>query len=91
VAGHKSVSASIWHDLLSKFSIRKEDRVKVIKNLGRTLLDELENLFRSYWGHRLGVSDGLFQVLGYSVRVKTQEVQGHQLQGPEHRVGVSVY
>jgi hypothetical protein len=66
VVGHKSVSASICHDLLFKFSIRKEDslRVKVIKNLGRTLLDELENLFRSYWDHRLGVSDGLFQVLG---------------------------
>jgi hypothetical protein len=44
VAGHKSVSASIWHDLLSKFSIRKEDRVKVIKNLGWTLLDELEKI-----------------------------------------------
>ncbi len=71
------MSASIWHDLLSKFSIRKEDRVKVIKNLGRTQLDELENLFQSYWGHRLGVSDGLFQVLGHSVRVKTQEVQGN--------------
>ena len=84
VAGHKSVSASIWHDLL-------EDRIKVIKNLGRTLLDELENLFRSYWGHRLGSSDGLLQVLGHSVRVKTQEVQGHQLQGPEHHGDVSVY
>ena len=42
VAGHKSVSASMCHDLLSKFGISKEDRVKVIKNLGRTLLDELE-------------------------------------------------
>ena len=94
MTGHKSVSASVWHDLLLKFSIRKEDRVKVIKNLGRTLLDELENLFRSYWGHRLGSSDGLLQVLGHSVRVKTQEVlqvQGHQLQGPEHHVGVHVY
>jgi hypothetical protein len=50
-------SASIWHDLHLKFSIRKEDRVKVIKNLGRTWLvhDELENLFRSYWDHQLGV------------------------------------
>ena len=90
------MSASICHDLLLKFSIRKEDRVKVIKNLGRTLLDELENLFRSYWGHRLGVSDGLLPVLGHSVRVNlghslTQEAQGHQLQGPEHHVGVSVY
>ena len=91
VVGHKSVSASIWHDLLSKFSIRKEDRVKVIKNLGPTLLDELENLFRSYWGHRLGVSDGLLQVLGHSVIVKTQEVQGYQLQDPEHHIGVPVY
>ena len=33
VAGHKSVSASACHDLLSKFGISKEDRVKVIKNL----------------------------------------------------------
>ncbi len=57
----------------------------MIKNLGRTLLDELENLFRSYWDHRLGVSDGLLQVLGYSVRVKTQD------QVPEHHVGVPVY
>ena len=72
--GHKSVSASGLHDPLSKFGISKEDRVKVIKNLGRNLLDELENLFRSYWAHRLGVSDGLFQVLGHNVRVKTQKV-----------------
>ena len=70
VTVHKSVSASVCHDLLSKFDINKEDRVKVIKNLGRTLLDELENLFRSYWVHRLGVSDGLLQVLGHNVRVK---------------------
>ena len=77
------MSAIVWHDLLSKFDISKEDRVKVIKNLGRTLLDELENLFRSYWDHRLGVSDGLLQVLGHNVRVKTQEVQSYQLQVPE--------
>ena len=50
VAGHKSVSESVYHDLLLK--IRTQDRVKVIKNLGRSLLDELENLLRSYWGHR---------------------------------------
>jgi len=79
VSGHKSVSASVWHDLLSKFSIGKEDRDMVIKNLGCTLLDE--KIFRTYWTHRLGVSDGLVQVLGHSVRVKTREVQGHQLQG----------
>ena len=91
MAGHKSVSASVWHDLLSKFGINKEDRVKVIKNLGRrTLLDELENLFRSYWAHRLGVSDGLFQILGHNVRVKTQEVQSYQLQAPEQCVSAPV-
>ena len=91
VAGHKSVSASVWHDLVLKFGISKQDRVKVIENLGRTLLDELKPLFRSYWDHRLGVSDGLLQVLGHSVRVKTQEVQGYQLQGSEHHVGAPVY
>ena len=91
VEGHKSVSASVCHDLLSKFSIGKEDRTKVIKNLGRTLLDELENLFRSYWTHRLGVSDGLLQVLGHNVRVKTQEIHGYQFQGPGHQVDSPAY
>ena len=91
VAGHKSVSASVWHNLLSKFGIGKDDRAKVIKNLGRTLLDELENLFRGYWAHRLGVSDGLLQVLGHNVRVKTQEVHGYQLQGPRYQVDASTY
>jgi hypothetical protein len=62
VVGHKSVSTSVWYDLLLKFLHQKEDRVKLIKNLGRTLLDELETLFWSYWTHRLGVSDGLLQV-----------------------------
>ena len=57
--------------------------MKVIKNLGRTLLDELENLFHSYWAHRLGVSDDLLQVLGHNVRVKTQEVQNYQPPAPE--------
>jgi hypothetical protein len=42
VTGHKSVSASICHDLLLKFRIRKEDRVRVIKNLGRTLLSRMD-------------------------------------------------
>lgn len=91
VAGHKSVSASVWHNLLSKFGIGKDDRAKVIKNLGLTLLDELENLFRGYWAHRLGVSDGLLQVLGHNVRVKTQEVHGYQLQGPRYQADASTY
>ena len=91
MTGHKSVSTSVCQDILLKVNIRKGDIVKVIKKLGRTLLDELENLFRSYWDHRFGVSDGLLQVLGHSVRVKTQEILGHHLQGPEHHIGVPVY
>ena len=55
-----------------------------MRNLGRTLLDELENLFRSYWVHQVGVSDGLLQVLDHSVRVKTQEVQDLSGHGTLH-------
>ena len=90
VGGHKSVSVSVCHDLLLKFGVSKEDRVKAIKNLGRTLLDELETLFRSYWAH-LDVSDDVFQVLGHSIRVKTKEVQGYQLLGPGNNVDEPVY
>ena len=56
----------------------------------KRLFKELENLFRSYWAHRLGVSDGLLQVLGHHVRVKTQEVQSYQLQAPEQCVSAPV-
>ena len=28
VTGHKSVPANVWHDLISKFGIRKDDRLK---------------------------------------------------------------
>ena len=84
-----SLSLSLWHDLLLKFGIGKEDTVKVIRNLGRT--PELDNLLRSYWAHLLGVSDGLLQVLGHIVRVKTQEVQDYQLQGSGHHVGPTEY
>lgn len=84
VVGHKLVSGNVCHDLLLKFGVRKPDRVKIMKPLGWTLLDEVENLFRSFWTHRLGVSDGLFQVLGHSIRVKTQsKFQVPQFQGSE--------
>ena len=33
----------------------------------------------------------VLQVLGHSVRVKTQEVQGYQLQGSEPHVGTAGY
>jgi len=31
VTGHKSVSASVWQNLISKFGIRKDDRLKNYK------------------------------------------------------------
>jgi len=90
VTGHKSVPASVWHNLISKFGISKDGRLKVMKALGRSLLDELENLFRSYWAHRLRVSDGL--LLGQCIRVKVQsKVQGPQVQGPAHTTDVPVH
>lgn len=90
VTGHKSVLSNVWHDLISKFGISKDDRLKIMKRLGRSLLDELDNLFRSY--HRLRVSDGLLQVLGHSIRVKVQsEVQDPQVQGPAHTTDIPVH
>jgi hypothetical protein len=90
VTGHKSVPANLWHDLISKFGMSKDDRLKIMKGLGRFLLDELDNLFRSF--HRLRVSDGLLQVLGHSIRVKVQgEVQGPQVQGPSHTTDIPVH
>ena len=42
------------------------------KNLGRSLLDELENVFRLSWAHQLGVSEDLIQLLGHGIRVNIQ-------------------
>jgi len=47
VARHKSVYAIPWYDLLLKFGVSKEERIKIMKNLVRSLLDEVENVFRS--------------------------------------------
>ena len=56
------------YDLILKFGVSKGDRIKIIKNLGLSLLDELVNLFRSYWDHRQDVLDDLLQVLGHNIR-----------------------
>ncbi len=37
------------------------------------------------------ISDGLIQVLGHRVRVKSQQVHGYQLQDPKHHEGAPVY
>jgi hypothetical protein len=41
------VYAIPWYDLLLKFGVSKEERIKIMKNLVRSLLDEVENVFRS--------------------------------------------
>ena len=67
-------SASVWYDDLLKFGVSKEDRNENMKNLGRSLLDELENLFWSYLAHQLEVSDGLLQVLVTTPSNNTESV-----------------
>ena len=92
VTGHKSVFPHVWHDLLSKFDINKVDRVKLTKNLGRTLLDEMENLFWYILGPPSGCLGWSAPGTGvrYNVRVKTQEVQSYQHQDPEQCVSAPV-
>ena len=49
VAGQRSVREKEWLEALGIFGIGKEDGQRIIARLGRTLLDEHEKLFGSYW------------------------------------------
>ncbi len=49
VAGQRSVREKEWLEVLRIFGIGKEDGQRIIGRLGRTLLDEHEKLFGSYW------------------------------------------
>jgi hypothetical protein len=51
--------------------VGKEDGQRVIGRLDRTLLDEHEKLFGSYWRHTFGPSSSLLQLLGKGVSVRT--------------------
>ncbi len=70
VAGQRSVREKEWLEALRIFGIGKEDGQRIIGRLGRTLLDEHEKLFASYWRHTFGPSSTLLQLLvkGRSVR-----------------------
>ena len=57
-------------DCVLRATFAPYDRLKIIKNLGRALLDELENLFWSYWAHRLGFWSA--PSTGHSIRVNMQ-------------------
>jgi hypothetical protein len=49
VAGQRSVREKEWLEALRIFGIGKEDGQRILGRLGRTLLDEHEKLFGSYW------------------------------------------
>ena len=49
VEGQWSVREKEWLEALRIFGIGKEDGQRIIARLGRTLLDEHEKLFGSYW------------------------------------------
>ncbi len=69
VAGQRSVREKEWLEALGIFGIGKEDGQRVIGRLGRTLLDEHEKLFGSYWRHTFGPSSSLMQLLGKGISV----------------------
>ena len=59
VAGQRSVKEKEWLEELRIFGIGKEDGQRILGilgRLGRTLLDEYEKLFGSYWRQTFGPS-----------------------------------
>ena len=71
VAGQRSVREKEWLEALRIFGIGKEDGQRILGSLGRTLLDEHEKLFGSYWRQTFGPSSSMLQLLGKGVSVRT--------------------
>ncbi len=71
VAGQRSVREKEWLEDLRTFGIGKEEGQKIIGRLGRTLLDEHEKLFGSYWWHTFGSSSRMLQLLGKVMSIRT--------------------
>jgi len=71
IAGQRSVREKEWLEALRIFGIGKEDGQRIISRLGRTLLDEHEKLFGSYWRLTFGPSISLLQLLGKVISVRT--------------------
>ncbi len=69
VAGQRSVREKEWVEGLRIFGIGNEDGQRIIARLGRTLLDEPEKLFGSYWRHTFGPSSSLLELLGKGISV----------------------
>ncbi len=68
VAGQWSVKEKEWLETLRIFGIGKEDGQRILGRLGRTLLDEHEKLFGSYWRLTFGPSSSMQQLLGKAYR-----------------------
>ncbi len=71
VAGQRSVREKEWLEALRLFGIGKEDGQRILGRLGRTLLDEHEKLFGSYWRLTFGPSSSIQQLLGKGISVRT--------------------
>jgi hypothetical protein len=71
VAGQRSVREKEWLEVLRIFGIGKEDGQRILGRLGRTLLDEHEKLFGSYWRLTFGPSSNMQQLLGKDISVRT--------------------
>jgi ribonuclease HI len=71
VAGQRSVREKEWLEAFKTFGIGKEDGQRIITRLGRTLLDEHEKLFGSYWRHTFGPSSSMMQLLGKGISIRT--------------------
>jgi hypothetical protein len=71
VAGQRSVRDKEWLEALRIFGIGKEDGQRILGRLGRTLLDEHEKLFGSYWRQTFGPSSSMLQLLGKGISVRT--------------------
>ena len=71
IEGQRSVREKEWLETLRIFGIGKEDGQRIIARLGRTLLDEHEKLFGSYWRHTFGPSSSMLQLLGKDISIRT--------------------
>ena len=73
VAGQRSVREKEWLEAFKIFGIGKEEGQRIIGRLGRSVLDEHEKLFGSYWRQTFGPSSSMQQqqVLGKGISVRT--------------------
>jgi hypothetical protein len=72
-----------WLEVLRIFGIGKQDGQRILGRLGRTLLDDHEKVFGSYWRHTFGPSRSVMQILGKERR--GLEIVGRRLRSRTNR------